>query len=90
MRAWPNRAGCAVLAALATVWLVVIAVGALRAQPWVRAAALTWQVLQLAVAFGSFQGLFSRDDIGWFLLVPAVNVLFLLFTRSVMEATRRD
>lgn len=79
-----------VLAALATVWLVVIAVGALRAQPWVRAAALTWQVLQLAVAFGSFQGLFSRDDIGWFLLVPAVNVLFLLFTRSVMEATRRD
>lgn len=78
------------LVLLAAAWLVVIAVGALRARSWVRAAALTWQVLQLAVAIGSFQGLFARNDIGWFLLVPAVIVLFLLFTRSVMAATRRD
>lgn len=78
------------LVLLAAAWLVVIAVGALRARSWVRAAALTWQVLQLAVAIGSFQGLFARNDIGWLLLVPAVIVLFLLFTRSVMAATRRD
>ncbi len=81
--------GILVLVAAAAVWLVVVAVATLHAKPWVRAAALTWQVLQLAVAVGSFQGLFARDDIGWLLLVPAVLAVVLLFTRSVMEATRR-
>lgn len=81
--------GMLVLVVIAGVWLVAVGIGALHARPWVRAAALTWQVLQLAVAIGSFQGLFARDDIGWFLLVPAVVVIALLFTRSVMTATRR-
>ena len=78
------------LVMLAAVWLAIVAVNTLRAKPWVRGAALTWQVLQLAIAIGSFQGLFARDDIGWFLLVPALIVLVLLFTRSVMTATRRE
>lgn len=78
------------LVVLAAVWLAIVAVNTLRMREWVRGAALTWQVLQLAVAVGSFQGLFARDDIGWFLLVPAVIVLVLLFTRSVMTATRRE
>ena len=77
------------LVVLAAVWLFVVAVNTLKGRSWVRGAALTWQVLQLAVALGSFQGLFARDDVGWFLLVPAVIVLCLLFTRSVMAATAR-
>ncbi|HEY9497835.1 MAG TPA: hypothetical protein VIQ78_02295 [Terrimesophilobacter sp.] len=77
------------LVALAALWLFVVAVNTLKGRSWVRGAALTWQVLQLAIALGSFQGLFARDDIGWFLLVPAVIVLFLLFTRSVIAATTR-
>lgn len=77
------------LVIVATAWLVAIAVGALRARPWVRGAALTWQILQIAVAVGSFQGLFARSDIGWLLLIPAVLVIALLFTRSVMDAVRR-
>ncbi len=81
--------GILVLVVIAAGWLVAVGVGALHAKPWVRAAALTWQVLQLAVAFGSFQGLFARDDIGWILLIPAVVVIVLLFSRSVMTATRR-
>lgn len=81
--------GMIVLTVIASGWLVVVGVGALHAKPWVRAAALTWQVLQLAVAVGSFQGMFARDDIGWILLVPAVLVIALLFTRSVMTATQR-
>lgn len=81
--------GILVLVLVAAVWLVVVGVGALHAKPWVRAAALTWQILQLAIAVGSFQGLFARDDIAWFLLVPAVIVIALLFSRSVMTATRR-
>lgn len=78
-----------ILVIVAGVWLVVVGVGTLRARPWVRSAALTWQVLQIAVAVGSFQGLFARGDIGWLLLVPAVVAIALLFTRSVMTATRR-
>lgn len=81
--------GILVLVVAAAVWLIIVGVAALHAQPWVRAAALTWQVLQLAVAVGSFQGLFARSDIGWILLIPAVLVIALLFTRSVMTATRR-
>ena len=78
-----------ILAVVAAGWVFVIGMGALRARSWIRAAALTWQVLQLAVALGSFQGLFARDDVGWVLLVPAVIVLVLLFTPSVVKATAR-
>ena len=52
-----SAVGILILVVIAAVWLVVVGFGALRARPWVRAAALTWQVLQLAVAIGSFQGI---------------------------------
>jgi hypothetical protein len=78
-----------VLALTATVWLIGLGIATIHARPWVRGAAITWQVLQLAVAVGSFQGIFARDDIGWFLLVPAVVALVLLFLPPVVTATRR-
>lgn len=78
------------LAALATVWLGFIGANVLRGSPWVRGAVLTWQVLQVAVAIGCFQGLFARPDIGWFLLAPAIVAAVLLFTRPVTVATTRD
>lgn len=81
----------AVLTAIATVWLAVIGVNTLRGTPWVRGAIVVWQVLQIAVAVGAFQGYYARPDIGWALLVPAVLALVLLFTPSVLRATtRRD
>ncbi|MBX3092540.1 MAG: hypothetical protein KF801_08515 [Cryobacterium sp.] len=86
---YASAIGILILVIAAAAWLVLIGIGALRARPWVRAAALTWQVLQLAVAIGSFQGVFARADIAWFLLVPAVIAIALLFARSVMSATRR-
>jgi len=78
-----------ILVVIAAVWVFLIARNTLRARPWIRSAALTWQVLQCAVALGSFQGFFARNDIGWYLLVPALFALALLFTRSVMTATAR-
>ena len=78
-----------VLTAIATVWLGFIATNTLRGRPWIRGAAVVWQVLQIAVAVGSFQGLFSRPDIGWLLLLPAIAVLVLLFTKPVLAATTR-
>lgn len=81
--------GITVLAAIATLWLSIIAINTLRGFAWVRGAIVTMQVLQIAVAIGSFQGLFARTDIGWLLLVPAVAVLALLFSRPVISATAR-
>lgn len=78
-----------VLVVVAAIWLVVIGVNTLRGAPWVRGAIVTWQVLQIAVAVGAFQGLFARPDIGWALLIPALVALVLLFTRPVVAATAR-
>jgi hypothetical protein len=80
-----------VLVIIAAVWLAVIGVNTLRGASWVRGAIVTWQVLQIAVAVGAFQGVFARPDIGWALLIPSLAVLVLLFTRPVLAATaRRD
>ena len=80
-----------VLTAIAAVWLGFIAANVLRGRAWTRGAAVTWQVLQGAVAIGCFQGVFARPEIGWLLLLPALLVLVLLFTPPVVAATsRRD
>ncbi|MFC0681362.1 hypothetical protein ACFFGH_26330 [Lysobacter korlensis] len=78
-----------VLTALAAVWVLAIAVGLLRGRAWSRGAAVVWQVLQIAVAVGAFQGSFARAEVGWLLLVPALVALVLLFSRPVVEWTRR-
>ena len=78
-----------VLATLAAVWLGAMVAGTVRRRTWVRGAIFTWQLVQLAVAVGAFQGTFSRQDIGWILLIPSVVAIALLFTPSVMSATRR-
>lgn len=78
-----------VLVAIATVWVGFIAQGLLRGQPWTRGAAVVWQILQIAVAVGMFQGIYARPDLGWLLLIPSIVVLVLLFTPAVREATIR-
>jgi len=77
------------LTAIAAIWVAVIGISVLRRQAWIRGAALVWQVLQISVAIGSFQGVFARPDIGWLLLTPAIAVLVLLFTKPVLAATTR-
>ncbi|MET0907882.1 MAG: hypothetical protein ABWZ99_00310 [Ilumatobacteraceae bacterium] len=79
-----------VLVAIGAVFVSAVAVGAFRRQGWVRGGALIWQLVQLAIAIGAFQGTFAQPAIGWALLVPSVIVIVLLFTRSVMAAIRRD
>ncbi len=87
----PSALFLTLLTAIAAVWLGVIVVNILRGRAWVRGATVVWQVLQIAVAIGSFQGLFARPDVGWALLIPALAVLVLLFTPPVIRATsRRD
>lgn len=72
-----------VLVAIGAIWLVATAIASLRRVPWSRPSAIVWQVLQLSVAVGAFQGLFARADIGWVLLVPALAVIVLMLRRQV-------
>ena len=78
------------LTALAAVWVTAIAIGMLRGRAWSRGAAIVWQVLQIAVAVGAFQGAFARPEVGWPLLLTALAALALLFSRPVVAATRRS
>jgi hypothetical protein len=79
-----------VLVAIAAAWVGAIAVASARRAPWSRAAAIVWQVLQLSVAVGAFQGLFARPDLGWALLVPAVTIVGLLLWPPVRLAYSRE
>ena len=69
--------------------LWAMTIGLLRRQTWVRGAALTWQLLQIAVAIGCFQGVFAVPSLGWALLVPAAVAILLLMSPPVVAATRR-
>ncbi|MEO7720586.1 MAG: hypothetical protein ABIS08_01565 [Pseudolysinimonas sp.] len=81
-----------VIGAIAAAWLGAIVVGTLRGQAWVRAAAIVWQVLQVAVGVGALQGQFAQPGWGWPLIVLAVVVFLLLFAKPVVALTsdRRD
>lgn len=77
------------LSALAAVWVSLITVNIHRRRSWTRGGALTWQLVQIMVALGAFQGVYARPDIGWGLLAPSVLVIVLLFTKPVVAATNQ-
>lgn len=79
--------GLLVITLIGSAWLGLIAFNTPRRRAWIRGAVVTVCLLQIAVAIGSFQGLFARPDVGWLLLAPALAILALLFTRSVVSAT---
>lgn len=80
-----------VLVAIGAAWVGATAIASLRRAPWSRAAAIVWQILQVSIAVGAFQGLFARPDVGWALLLPAVTVIGLLLWPPVRLAyTRPD
>jgi ABC-type branched-subunit amino acid transport system permease subunit len=79
----------AVVAAIATAGLVLIGRGTLRGQPWIRGAAICWQIIQVLVAVSILQA--QAPGVAWLLIIPAVAIIVLLFTRPVLAATvRRD
>jgi len=76
-----------VLIVIAAAWVSAIAISVLREHSWVRGAAVVWQVVQVAVGIGFLQGADANVALGLALIVPAVVVVALLFTPSVMVAT---
>jgi hypothetical protein len=75
------------LVTAASVWVIYIGFGLLKARRWARSAAVFWQLVQLAVATGSFSGQFGSQAIGWGLILPSVLGLGLLFSKKVVAAT---
>ena len=84
---YASAIGLAALAAIAAIWLGFTAVGVLRGRTWVRGATVTWQVMQLVIAVGCFQGLIATPLVGVLLILLAVAALVLLFSRPVIAAT---
>jgi hypothetical protein len=81
-----------IVAFIAVAWLAAIVVGTYRGQAWIRAAAIVWQVLQVAVGAGALQGQVAQPAWGWPLIILAAVVFLLLFAKPVVETTsaRRD
>lgn len=78
----------------ATVFLAVLAVGAaffllqagrgvLDGRAWSRAATIVWQVLQMGVSFGTYNGAEGPVPLALTMLVPAIVGLVLVFSRPV-------
>lgn len=59
------------LVVIALAFIVALLLGAIRRAPWVRGAAVTWQILQLAAAWTILQGDMATL-IGWGLTVLSV------------------
>ncbi|MEO8907850.1 MAG: hypothetical protein ABI310_07195 [Microbacteriaceae bacterium] len=79
-----------VLAVVGALWVLLAAVGAARGRSWMRGAAISWQLVQAAVAIGCFQGVYSEPALGWALLIPAIVGVLLVVSPSVTRATRRS
>ena len=79
----------AIVIVLAAIGLGATVVGAVRGQSWIRAAAIVWQVLQVAVGVGALQGAVAQPVYGWPLIIVAVVAFILLFTKPVVAATSR-
>jgi hypothetical protein len=77
----------AVTAAILSALVIVVGLATIRARPWIRGATVCIAVLQLLVAYSIV--ITKEPTLGWVLVVPAVLLLVLLFTRPVLAATAR-
>lgn len=77
----------AVVSAIATVGLIAVGVSTIRSRPWIRGAAICWQVLQLLLAYSILRA--GSSGLAWLLAVPAVLIVVLIFTPPVARALAR-
>jgi hypothetical protein len=81
----------AVCAAITAIGLGLLARAVLRGRPWIRGATICWQVLQVLVAISILQAKAPASPlIGAILIVPAVVIVILLFTPTVVAWTSRS
>ena len=86
----PTALALAALVLAPGVWLIFVVRALLRCSRWARNAALFWQLIQLSIASASFTGRFANWLIGSVLVITAVIIIALLFTKPVMRATLQN
>jgi hypothetical protein len=77
----------AVLVAIGAVLLALLARATVDGRPWIRGATVCIALLQGLVAYSIL--ITKAPTLGFVLLVPAVVLLVLVFTRPVLRATAR-
>ena len=71
-------------------WASAAVRGLMNSKSWGRSSTVFIQTAMIAVGYYSFQGETARPDIGWALIVPALVVLALLFTKPLSENFKRE
>lgn len=84
-----NGLALIVLTAIAALWLGAMVIGLGRGRSWVRSGIVVWQVIQIALAVGAFQGVFRAPAIGWALLAPAIVALVLVLSPPATRVLAR-
>ena len=79
-----------VLTIVAFVFVIAVAIGAVRRRSWIRGAAISWQLMQIAIAVGCFQGIYARPELGWALLAPSLIVIALLLAPGIRSQFAHD
>jgi len=73
-----------VLTLSAGVWLTFAGMAISKGKRWARSAGVFWQLIQLAIALGTFEASLLG---GFAIALPSLAVLFTLFSSEVVKAT---
>ena len=73
-----------VLTLSAGVWLAFAGMAITKGKRWARSAGVFWQLIQLAIALGTFEASLLG---GFAIALPSLAVLFTLFSSEVVKAT---
>jgi hypothetical protein len=90
VKSLPTMLALTTLGLILAAWLVFVIKALWEGRRWARNGAIFWQLVQLAVAWGSFTGEFANAAIGVGLIVPSIFVIALLFEKSVFAATQGE
>jgi len=71
----------------AALWLTFASRALLKQKRWARSAGVFWQLIQLTIAFGTFE---ANVIWGLAIAVPSILVLTTLFTKEVVQATSEN
>ncbi|MDE2591811.1 MAG: hypothetical protein KGL41_03015 [Actinomycetales bacterium] len=74
----------------AALWVGFTARRLYQGRAWARSAAVFWQLVQLAIAWGSFTGKYANWWIGGALIVTSVLVFVLVLSKQSLEHTARE
>ena len=73
-----------VLTGAAAIWLTFASKAILKGKRWARSAGVFWQLIQLTIAFGTFEASILG---GLAIAIPSTAVFVILFNKRIVEST---